>query len=299
MRTTDPEKIAKGMQMIVKGAEDGAQIIKRIQNFARQRPSREFEAVSVSGLLKDVCEMTRPRCESRPESAPVRLTLFADCDAQVMGDPTELREVLVNVIYNSLDALPQGGEIRVSAQQTISAVTLTVADTGTGMPPEVKSRLFDPFFTTKGKAGTGMGLAVSFGIVRRHNGAIEVESEVGSGTTFRISLPLAPVATNVDALGFTSAECSLDKRKVRVLVVDDEASVREVLTDSLRAEGCEVVAAENGQAALEIYDAHQGEFDAVFTDIGMPDMNGWELANAIRRAVMRFRCDCQRLGRCD
>ena len=117
MRTTDPAKIANGIQLIVKSAEDGAQIIKRIQNFARQRPNREFEAVSVQELLKDVCEMTRPRWESRPEAAAIRLTLLADCTAQVMGDPVELREVLVNMIYNAIDAMPQGGEIRMSAQE--------------------------------------------------------------------------------------------------------------------------------------------------------------------------------------
>jgi len=283
LRTTDPEKLAAGIQLIVKSAEDGAQIIKRIQNFARQRPNREFEAVSVSDLLKDVCEMTRPRWESRPETTTTRLTIYADCDAQVMGDPVELREVLVNIIYNALDAMPEGGEVRMSAQETSAGVTLTIADTGTGMPPEVKSRLFDPFFTTKGKAGTGMGLAVSFGIVRRHNGSIEVESEVHRGTTFRIMLPLAASASDSSVNGSSANQRSTGERKVRVLVVDDEASVREVLTDSLRAEGCEVVAAENGQAALALYDAHKDEFDAVFTDIGMPDMNGWELATAIRR----------------
>lgn len=284
MRTTDPEKIAAGIQLIVKSAEDGAQIIRRIQNFARQRPNREFETVTVAELLKDVCEMTRPRWETRPEAATTRLTLFADSSAQVMGDPVELREVLVNIIYNAIDAMPQGGEIRMSANESTDHVTLTIVDTGTGMPPEVKSRLFDPFFTTKGKAGTGMGLAVSFGIVRRHNGSIEVDSEVGCGTTFRISLPLAAgSASQGSAFGASATDQQSLQRKVRVLVVDDEAAVREVLTDSLSAEGCEVVAAENGQAALALYDAQKGEFDAVFTDIGMPDMSGWELATAIRR----------------
>jgi signal transduction histidine kinase/ActR/RegA family two-component response regulator len=284
LRTTDREKMAAGIQLIVKSAEDGAQIIKRIQNFARQRPNREFEVVSVAELLKDVCEMTRPRWESRPETAAVRVAHSAGCKALVLGDPVELREVLVNIIYNALDAMPAGGEIRMSAQETNERVILTVTDTGTGMPPEVKSRLFDPFFTTKGKAGTGMGLAVSFGIVRRHNGSIEVESELGRGTTFSISLPHATTATSrLSACGSFAQDVTTARRKVRVLVVDDEAAVREVLAEALKTEGCEVVAAENGQIALTLYDAHRGEFDAVFTDIGMPEMNGWELATAIRR----------------
>jgi signal transduction histidine kinase/ActR/RegA family two-component response regulator len=284
LRTTDPEKIASGIQLIVKSAEDGAQIIKRIQNFARQRPNREFEVLSIAELLKDIYEMTRPRWESRPDGAATRLILHADCTAHVMGDPVELREVLLNIIYNAIDAMPQGGEINMSAQESRDGVTITIGDSGTGMPPEVKSRLFDPFFTTKGKAGTGMGLAVSFGIVRRHNGSIEVESEVGRGTIFRISLPLASgSSSSASRLDAGAADRSSGQRKVRVLVVDDEAAVREVLSDSLKAEGCEVVVAENGQAALDLYDQHNGKFDAVFTDIGMPDMSGWELATAIRR----------------
>src|SRR4029079_18115193 len=113
----------------------------------------------------------------------------ADCHANINGDPVELREVLVNMIYNAVDAMPSGGEVRVSTQETRDRVVIQITDTGTGMGPEVKQRLFDPFFMTKGKAGTGMGLAVSFGIIRRHEGSIEVDSEVGRGTTFKISLP--------------------------------------------------------------------------------------------------------------
>src|SRR6187549_2957842 len=133
--------------------------------------------------------MTRPRWESRSEFAPIRFALHSDCKAFVKGDPVELREVLVNMIYNAVDAMPSGGEVRVSTVENRDRVVIHISDTGTGMTPEVKQRLFDPFFTTKGKAGTGMGLAVSFGIIRRHEGSIDVVSEQGRGTTFRISLP--------------------------------------------------------------------------------------------------------------
>ena len=187
--SNDPAKVEAGLELIIKSAEDGAHIIRRIQDFARQRPSREFEVISVAELLKDACEMTRPRWESRSEFAPIRFALHADCNAHIKGDPVELREVLVNMIYNAVDAMPSGGEVRVSTQENRDRVVVHITDTGTGMGPEVKQRLFDPFFTTKGKAGTGMGLAVSFGIIRRHEGSIEVDSEPGRGTTFKISLP--------------------------------------------------------------------------------------------------------------
>lgn len=283
LRTKDAEKISSGIEMIIKSAEDGAHIIRRIQDFARRQPSRKFQAVSVAGLMKDVCEMSRPRWEGRGDLPPIRLALVTDCTALVMGDAVELREVLVNMIYNAIDAMPSGGEIRLGSHETSGRVVLTVTDNGTGMTPEVKSRLFDPFFTTKGKGGTGMGMAVSFGIIRRHNGSIDVESEPGRGTTFRISLPVAEVTGAIVETDSARLETATGEDKIRVLVVDDETAVREVLREALEAEGCEVIVAESGEMALKLYDASAGNMDIVFTDIGMPEMSGWELASEIRK----------------
>ena len=282
--SNDPAKIEAGLELIIKSAEDGAHIIRRIQDFARQRPSREFETVAISELLKDACEMTRPRWESRSEFAPIRFALHGDCKAFINCDPVELREVLVNMIYNAIDAMPSGGEVRVTAQENRERVIVCITDTGTGMTPEVKQRLFDPFFTTKGKAGTGMGLAVSFGIIRRHEGSIEVDSEPGRGTTFRISLPKV-VPTQPEGKGIQTPEAitTTSDDKMRVMVVDDETHVREVLIEALEAEGCEVVSAQSGEIALALYDQYEGKFDALFTDIGMPDMSGWELVTEIRK----------------
>jgi signal transduction histidine kinase/ActR/RegA family two-component response regulator len=280
--SNDKSKVEAGLDLIIKSAEDGAHIIRRIQDFARQRPSREFEIIAIADLLKDACEMTRPRWESRSEFAQIRFALHADCQAYVKGDAVELREVLVNMIYNAIDAMPSGGEIRLATQESRERVVVCMSDTGTGMGPDVKQRLFDPFFTTKGKAGTGMGLAVSFGIIRRHEGSIEVESEPGSGTTFKISLPkVLPASANVGAQ-LTNSVAAISDDKIRVLVVDDEMHVREVLIEALEAEGCEVVAAQSGEIALALYDQCGGRFDAVFTDIGMPEMSGWELCTEIR-----------------
>lgn len=226
--------------------------------------------------------MTRPRWEARSEFAPIRFGLQADCSAHVKGDPVELREVLVNMIYNAIDAMPSGGEVRVSTQENRDRVVIYISDTGTGMGPEVKQRLFDPFFTTKGKAGTGMGLAVSFGIIRRHEGSIEVDSELGKGTTFKISLPKVSATPETAEQAVSSDSAVPTSDKVRVLVVDDETHVREVLMEALEAEGCEVVSAQSGEIALALYDQYEGKFDAVFTDIGMPEMSGWELVTEIR-----------------
>ena len=283
MRTHDPEKISSGIEMIIKSAEDGAQIIRRIQDFARQRPSREFAPISVAELLKDVCEMSRPHWEARENGPQIRLSLFADSTTRVMGDAVELREVLVNMIYNAVDAMPSGGEIRMSAHAVDERVVVSITDNGTGMSQEVKSRLFDPFFTTKGKAGTGMGLAVSFGIIRRHSGTVEVESEPGRGTTFKISLPVASAEAATPAANSFNVESVSSADAVRVMVVDDESTVRDVLREALEAEGCVVLVADSGEQALKIYDDQKGKLDVIFTDIGMAEMSGWELAREIRK----------------
>ncbi len=284
MRTNNPEKITAGLELIIKSAGDGAHIIRRIQDFARQRPTQEFQSIAIAGLLSDAFEMTRARWETRPESATIRFALHADCTAHVMGDPVELREVLVNMVYNAVDAMPWGGEIRLSAHETADRVVVNIADTGTGMRPEVKTRLFDPFFTTKGKAGTGMGLAVSFGIIRRHDGSIEVDSELGRGTTFRISLPTITKNESKEPVSAPkSSSAAAAEHEVCVLVVDDEVAVREVLTETLEAEGCKVLVAETGQAGLRLYNDNEKALDAVFTDISMPEMGGWELIRAIRK----------------
>ena len=286
LRTNDPEKIRRGLQVIIKSAEDGAQTVRRIQDFARQRRDHDFEPTAVDQLLFDVSEITRPRWKDRGEAAgvPIRLALQIRSNAAVLGDGSELREVLVNMVFNAVDAMPDGGTLTLAADDRVGGVEISVADTGVGMSPEVRSRVFDPFFTTKGKAGLGLGLAVSYGIISRHNGQIEVESEPGGGSTFRILLPAAGSSARVGQLDteneFTGACAASVDGPLRFLVVDDEATVRELLRDILTCEGYEVTLAASGDEALALFAARK--FDAVFTDIGMPGMSGWELAREIR-----------------
>ncbi|MGH9872465.1 MAG: hybrid sensor histidine kinase/response regulator [Pyrinomonadaceae bacterium] len=293
LRTDDPEKIERGLNIIIKTAEDGAKTVKRIQDFARQRRDHDFELVTIDSILFDVSEITRPRWKDRAEASNVQITLDLQIrsKAKVMGDESELREVLVNMVFNAVDAMPNGGSLTLAAEDVEDSVVISVGDTGTGMPPEVKSRIFDPFFTTKGKAGMGLGLAVSFGIIRRHEGSVEVESEVGAGTKFKISLPKAAVSEEqavLDALVKTSwsqttnptPAHSFDGPQPQILVVDDEQAVRELLRDLLESEGFRVYLAPGGREALNLFTAQR--FDGIFTDVGMPGMSGWELSQAIR-----------------
>jgi signal transduction histidine kinase/ActR/RegA family two-component response regulator len=297
-RTDDPEKIKRGLEIIIKTAEDGAKTVKRIQDFARQRRDHNFELVSIDQILLDASEITRPRWKTCAEASNIHITvdLQVESNAMVMGDDSELREVLVNMVFNAIDAMPEGGTLSLITRTVDDSVIIKIVDTGVGMYPEVRSRIFDPFFTTKGKAGLGLGLAVSFGIIRRHGGNIEVESQYGHGTEFRIALPLAKLveksvkAVEVAALAVPAEDQKIclpaAERQTRLLVVDDEDFVRELLRDILDGEHCDVCVAESGSEALALFG--ETEFDGVFTDVGMPGMSGWELAREIRQINTRI-----------
>ena len=281
--SNDAKEVERGLEIIIKTAKDGAHTVKRIQDFARQRRDRDFEPIAVDQLLSDVSEITRPRWKNRAEAADVyiNLDLCVTTSAMVMGDASELREVLVNIVFNAIDAMPDGGRITLSATETDDQVEIRVTDSGTGMTDDVRSRIFDPFFTTKGKAGMGLGLAVSYGIICRHEGTLAAESELGHGTSFVIKLAVARQSTPAQpAKKGVQPATLVAPVAVRVLVVDDEAYVRELLRDILASLGHQVVEAADGFKALELF--HGQAFDAVFTDIGMPGMSGWELARSIR-----------------
>jgi signal transduction histidine kinase/ActR/RegA family two-component response regulator len=278
----DMKDVRRGLRIIIQTAEDGAKTVKRIQDFARQRRDQDFVRIDVDQLMLEVAEITRPRWKDHAEAANVHIKLVRQVGSNsvIMGDAGELREVLVNMVFNAVDAMPDGGTLTLSTQDAGDDVVFTVADTGTGMGEEVRSRIFDPFFTTKGKAGMGLGLSVSYGIIRRHEGRVEVESEIGKGTTFRMTFP---VVGESDTQRINDTGPLLPARAdgtLRILVVDDEDYVRELLADILEREGCEVALAGEGREALQLFDS--SEYDAVFTDVGLPGMSGWEVARAVR-----------------
>ncbi|HEX8422550.1 MAG TPA: ATP-binding protein [Pyrinomonadaceae bacterium] len=291
LNTDDPAKIESGLNIIIKTAKDGAKTIKRIQDFARQRRDHAFSPVAVDQLLLDVSEITRPRWKDHAEAASVHinLELKINSKALVLGDESELREVLVNMVFNAVDAMPEGGTLTLATREVGGEVEISVADTGTGMSDDVRSRIFDPFFTTKGKAGMGLGLAVSYGIIRRHEGTVEVESETGRGTSFRIALPSAKNAAKPQPnAGQASPQPALARElfRTKFLVVDDEESVRDLLRDILEKEGHEVTIAANGREALALF--AESHYAAVLMDVGLPGMSGWELARAIRERDERI-----------
>ena len=280
--STDIKDIRRGLRIIIQTAEDGARTVKRIQDFARQRRDQDFVRIDVDQLMLEVAEITRPRWKDHAEAGNVHIKLVRQIgsNAVIMGDAGELREVLVNMVFNAVDAMPEGGTLTLSTREAGDGVELTIEDTGVGMSEEVRSRIFDPFFTTKGNAGMGLGLSVSYGIIRRHEGTVEVTSEVGRGTTFRLKFPLVGESAALDVQDTGPLLPARADGRLRVLVIDDEDYVRELLADILTREGCEVELAGEGREALRLFEAQ--EFDAVFTDVGLPGMSGWELARAVR-----------------
>jgi CheY-like chemotaxis protein len=194
-----------------------------------------------------------------------------------MGSASELREVFVNLIVNAVDAMPLGGHLNISCERAGEHLSLLFTDTGLGMSEDVRERIFEPFYTTKGAHGTGLGLAVSYGIIERHAGQISVESELGQGASFKIALPAADMTLprEIKPLPLTEAA------SLNVLVIDDEQFVRDTLADMLLMLGHRVVAVDGGRDGL--MELSSGEFDLVFTDLSMPEMDGWEVAREVRR----------------
>ncbi|HEY0547682.1 MAG TPA: PAS domain S-box protein [Pyrinomonadaceae bacterium] len=278
-RQTQDEAQTRNLDIIQTAAEDAAATVRRIQTFARQSQAKEFELLEVGSLLRDAVEITRTRWENeaRTRGLHYEVLLEADCELHTRGTASELREVFVNLIVNAVDAMPFGGQLLISCELAAERMRLRFSDTGTGMPEEVRERIFEPFYTTKGAQGTGLGLAVSYGIIERHGGHISVESEVDAGTTFEIDLPVAePSQVKV-----SERVVPVDTAPLSILVVDDEAFVRETLGDMLTILSHRVVQAESGREALALLNTHH--FDLVFTDLSMPEMDGWEVSREIRR----------------
>jgi signal transduction histidine kinase len=274
------ESTVKYLQEIRTSAQDAGAVVSRLREFYRERDGSELMApVNLNDVVARVISLTQPKWRDMALANGIDIQLItqlADDLPEISGDEAELRSALGNLVFNAVDAMPEGGTIILKTFQDGQEVILEVADTGTGMRDEVLKRAMEPFFTTKEERGTGMGLAMVYGSLQRHEGELEVESEVGKGTTFRFRIP---VQTEVQNIAET-LEVEPFPSGLRFLVVDDEQRVRDMVGEFLRRQGSAVETAANGREALEKF--HQSEFDLVITYPGMPEMNGDALAEAIK-----------------
>ncbi len=270
------DEIQRRLHNIEKAVQDGANTVRRLQKFTERAKDSQMlpAAVNVGEAISDVIELTRPRWKNAMERSGrnirFQLDLHPACFASISA--SDLREVLTNLVFNSVEAMPEGGVMTLSCKPWEDQIIVEVSDTGIGMSKEVSGRIFDPFYTTKGVGNSGLGLSVSWSLIARSDGEIRVRSTPGHGSTFVISLPkAAPPSKAVETCEAKSAPDSF-----RLLVVDDDTEILEILRDMLRLKGHRVTSTDDGQEALQLIESEN--FDLVLTDLGMPSVSGWDIA---------------------
>ena len=272
--------LARCLDIIERASLDGAVIVKRIQEFSRKRlDDKDFTPVDINELLDNVLEFTKVRWRNEALSRGMNIEVQKDYGKipSTLGSASELREVFTNLINNALDAMPDGGRISIKTSRDDEHIILTISDTGLGIPEAIRDRIFDPFFTTKGVHSTGLGMSISYNIIDRHKGNILVESDEGIGTVFTIRLPVYEKESKVEKAAVPSGESG---KKARILIIEDEEEIRQLLRDIMIGQGHEAEVASNGIRGLELL--RTGDFDLVCTDLGMPGMSGWQVAEEIK-----------------
>jgi len=262
------------LRIMSQAAYDGGETVKRLLTFGRTDAEVATETIGVATLLHEVARLTTPRWRdaAQAQGRPIRLTVDAPPDIFIDGWPPSLREALTNLVFNAIDALPDGGTIELRARAEAASIVVDVVDSGTGIPRNVQQRIFEPFFTTKGAHGTGLGLPMVFGIITRLRGDIEVLSALGQGTTIRLRFPstLDVAAPPAQAAGAASPQSR------QILVVDDEPAIRHMVARVLEYDGHVVSTVGSAEAALERLQTET--FDILISDIGLgAGMNGWQL----------------------
>ncbi len=295
---TDRERFQKDVDVIMDSVRRGAGLVQQILLFARKTESH-IEPIDVNRVVGDLARVLK---ETFPRTIVIRTELEAGLPSITL-DPNHLHQALLNLCVNARDAMPAGGTLTMATAivdgTTVARrfgrgreeryVCLSVRDTGEGMPDKVRARIFDPFFTTKEKGkGTGLGLAVVFGIVESHQGFIEVQSEPGQGSTFDLYFP-APFG-EMPAPGAAASQRSSRAEGQLLLVVEDEEELSSLVADFLRGEGYRVVTALDGLEALKAFETHRREIAVVISDIGLPGMDGLSLYRRMRELHPGVRC---------
>jgi CheY-like chemotaxis protein len=277
------EEFKEALQTIEKVAKGSAQTVRRLQDFTRRKVHQELYRLNVNSIVKDAIEITRPKWRDEAQSKGIRIEMVSNGEEipPVAGSASELREMITNMVFNAIEAMPEGGRIEIRTFQRGEKVCIEISDTGMGIKEEVRKKIFEPFFTTRPFSNTGLGLSMSYGVIKRMGGEIDVESKVGQGTSFTISLPICFEAIE-EAPSLPSTPPLIKKRKeARILVIDDEESVRSVLSRILTQVKYQVNVAKDGEEGIRLF--NEKEFDIVLTDLGMPGMSGWDVCRAIKK----------------
>jgi signal transduction histidine kinase len=277
---SDVEQVKDYLNAINTAGRDASHVVSRLRDFYRPREKNDqFAAVNLNQIVEAVVKLAQPKWKTQAMNSgrTINISVELEHTPPVMGNEAELREAITNLIFNAVDALPNGGMITLRTRADSRMVQMEVEDNGVGMTPETRQRCLEPFFTTKGDRGTGLGLPMVLGTVKRHDGALNIQSAPGSGTTMVVRLPVA------DDVGVRSDEAAKPTlmQSLNILVVDNEPSAREIVARYLSADGHRVTAVASGAEAMQQF--QQGDFDLLLTDQGMPGMTGMQLARFIRR----------------
>ena len=281
------ERGKRFLKIIQVATEDIENIISRLRLFYRKKDGSEsdLQTIDLRKLIDNVVEITRPRWQDLAQKSGITINMELDIprtNPTMIGLKSEIREALVNLIFNAVDAMPEDGTITLRVIEIGREMVLEVEDTGKGMTEEQKQKCLEPFFTTKGNRGSGLGLSSVFGSMERHNGTMEIETKEGKGTKIRLIFPIRGEA-KIERI---SEEVSSPLPPLRILCIDDDSKVRDGLKEILEMEGHTPVSVESGFDGIAVFEeaVKSGDFfDVVITDLGMPGMDGWEVAEKIKQ----------------
>lgn len=267
------------LNLIEKVAKDSAQTIKRLHDFTKHTPRKDLQQLNINSIVEDAILITKPKWKNDAQSKGINIDIICDLKdiPPVMGNPSEMREVLTNIIFNAVEAMPEGGKIEIKTFWNEGKNYIKILDTGIGMCEEVRKRIFEPFFTTKPFTNSGLGLSMCYGIIKSFGGDIEVESKLGGGTTFTIILPIGESSKEINNI---RNKDSKSEKRARILVIEDEELVRDILYKGLSFAHHQVTVAKNGSEGIEIF--QNNVFDIVLTDLGMPNLSGWDVCKVIK-----------------
>jgi len=298
-QTSLPNPTRQYLQIIHQAGEDVAHIVARMREFYRRRSDTEDLAkVDINQIIEEVIELTRPRWRDLSQKQSVSIQVQRELESQLpqlLCEPGDLLEALTNLIFNAIDALPQGGAITLVTRSVSHPVPgrkgssekqlqIEVRDNGIGMDEKTRQHCLEPFFSTKAKrGGTGLGLAMVYGMMRRHDGDIEIESAPGHGTCIRLNFPLreGPSQTTLSASPLRNGQ----SRSLRILCIDDESQIQELLKHCLTTLDHQVTTASGGKQGVEMFRAailQKQPYEMVITDLGMPDIDGHQVARTIK-----------------
>ena len=274
----DKDKILKKVQIIKKTAIGSAKTIKRLQKYARTKNDELlFQTFKLNDLVREAIEIATPMWKDGSHAKGLSVDITED-ELIILGDGTDLREAIINMIFNSVDAMPQGGKIHIATYTKNESIYLELSDNGTGMTEETKNRIFDPFFTTKGIDHSGLGMSMLYGTIKRHNGSIDIKTALGEGTTFTIALPKAKEKIEKGVIPQGSVVVT---KKANILIIDDEPEIGAVLSEILSKQGHQTSVFHSGKGGIEAFKG--GGYEVLITDLGMPDVSGWDVIDIARQ----------------